>query len=84
MNEKEKSQVRKNLQDLEKGLTNPGFPCNSIPFAKGIADGVKLNGTDWIKSDQAKRILFVLIAQAYGQFFGLDSYNEYKRLRRYK
>lgn len=53
-------------------IESPAFPCNPIPFAAGIADGCRDNGTDWIKTRDAKRILWVLMAQAYGQLAAID------------
>lgn len=40
------------------------FPCNPIPFATGLADLVRERGTDSIQSDDAKKILWVLMSQA--------------------
>ena len=69
-----------NLNKLEKAFMEASLPCNPLPFLNGIKEGVKRNGTDWIKSDQAKRILYVLIMQSYGQLFKIYSLKEYVRL----
>jgi hypothetical protein len=70
-------------------MTNPflytalecsAFPCNPIPFANGLAEHVKDHGTDSIKSDQAKRILWILMSQAYGQLATIDLCDEWDRL----
>jgi hypothetical protein len=57
------------------------FPCNPIPFARKLADLVSDNGTDFIKSDNAKRILWILNAQAYGQMANINLGEEWDRLR---
>jgi hypothetical protein len=71
--------------DLYTALECSAFPCNPIPFANGLAEHVKDNGTDSIKSDQAKRILWILMSQAYGQLATIDLWDEWDRLtkRRY-
>lgn len=57
------------------------LPCNPIPFARGLADLVSDNGTDSIKSDNAKRVLWILIAQAYGEVATIDLCEEWSRLK---
>jgi len=56
------------------------FPCNPLPFAKALGDLVRENGTDTIKSDEAKAILWILMAQAYGQMARIDLCDEWSRL----
>lgn len=68
------------MSNLQTAMFSPSFPCNPIPFAQGIADFVKQHGTDSIQSDEAKRMLWVLIAQAYGQLARVDLMDEYTRL----
>ena len=68
------------MSDLSTAMFSPSFPCNPIPFARGLADLVKQNGTDSIKSDEAKAILWVLMAQAYGQLATIDLCAEWSRL----
>jgi len=41
---------------------------------------VRANGNDSICTDEAKRILWILMAQAYGQMAVIDLMNEYGRL----
>ena len=62
---------------LTEALNSPCFPCNPIPFANGLADHVRENGTDSIRSDDAKRILWILMAQAYGQLATIDLHTEW-------
>ena len=68
------------LTELSTAMFNESFPCNPVPFANGLIEGCKSNGTDWIQSDQAKKILYVLITQSYGQGFNIESYQEYTNL----
>jgi hypothetical protein len=65
---------------LTNAMFSDSFPVNPIPFAHGLADYVSDNGTDSIKSDEAKRILWVLMAQAYGQLDMVDLHTEWQRL----
>jgi len=60
------------------------FPCNPAPFAKALMEGVRLEGTLWIKTDSAKRVLWILMAQAYGQLAKIDLCDEWDRLRKNK
>ena len=69
-----------NLDSLRRAMFSSSFPCNPIPFAKGLAELVKENGTDSIRSDDAKAILWVLMAQAYGQLSKVDLCEEWSRL----
>jgi hypothetical protein len=68
------------MSELSQAMFSPSFPCNPIPFAKGLAELVKSEGTDSIRSDNAKRILWVLMAQAYGQLATIDLCVEWGRL----
>lgn len=65
---------------LETAMFDASFPCNPIPFATGIADYVREHGTDSIRSDVAKRILWILMSQAYGQMASIDLCAEWDRL----
>lgn len=68
------------LQDLDSVIFNYSFPCNPIPFAIGIADYVREHGTDSVRSDAVKRILWILMAQSYGQMASIDLCAEWNRL----
>ena len=57
------------------------LPVNPLPFLYALADSTKEKGTDWIRTDQAKAILYTLIQMAYGQNFQIDGLAEYERLR---
>lgn len=57
------------------------LPVNPLPFLYALADSVKEKGTDWVRTDHAKAILFTLIQMAYGQNFSLEGMVEYERLR---
>ena len=70
------------LKDLENAMFSNACPCNPIPFANGLIEGTWENGTDWIKSDQAKKILYTLIVQSYGQVFTIECLTEYIRLNK--
>lgn len=65
---------------LQTAMFSPCFPCNPVPFAQGLADYVREHGSDSIQSDKAKRILWILMAQAYGQLARIDLMTEYSRL----
>ena len=68
------------FHNLTNAMFSDAFPCNPIPFAQGLANFVKDNGTRSIESDEAKRILWVLMAQAYGQLNMVDLSGEWQRL----
>jgi len=68
------------MSELQNAMFAPSFPCNPIPFANGIVEGCQNNGSDFIKSDEGKRILFVLNAIAYGQLATIDMIDEYNKL----
>lgn len=62
---------------------NPAFPTNPLPFANAIFNGVHENGNEWMKTDEAKGILFTLNAMAYGQLFMIDALEEFQRLSKH-
>ncbi len=66
--------------NLTTAMFSSSFPVNPLPFANGVFDLVKEQGTDAIKSDEAKRVLWVLMAQAYGQMATIDLSDEWDRL----
>jgi len=68
------------LKRLQGAMFEQSLPCNPIPFANGLADYVRENGSDSITDDNAKRILWVLIAQAYGSLGTVNLMDEFDRL----
>ena len=67
---------------IDTALFSDALPCNPRPFARAIEEGCQDNGTDWIRTSSAKRILWVLLAQSYGQLATVDLCEEWSRLRR--
>lgn len=61
-------------------LFSDSLPCNPRPFARALDQLVELNGSDSIRSDAAKQILWVLLTQAYGQLATIDLCAEWDRL----
>jgi len=72
----------KNYERLTMAIFDESFPCNPIPFATGVADYVREHGTDSVRSDTVKRILWILMSQAYGQMATIDLCSEWDRLYR--
>jgi hypothetical protein len=68
------------LTSLTKAMESDAFPCNPIPFANGLAELVRERGTDSIKSEDARRILWILMAQSYGQLAKIDLCDEWDKL----
>jgi hypothetical protein len=68
-------------KELSKGMFAEFTPCNPIPFLNGLVEGCKVEGTDYIQTDEAKRILFTILQQAYGTAFKIDAFDEFKRLK---
>lgn len=68
------------MSNLTDAMFSPAFPCNPRPFARGLDALIQEHGTDAIRSDDAKRILWVLMAQAYGQLATIDLMAEWSRL----
>lgn len=58
------------------------FPCNPRPFLRQLDKDIERHGTGFIETDEAKRILWVIIALAYGQLATVQLVTEYDRLRR--
>lgn len=63
----------------DEAMFSPAFPCNPRPFARAL-DSLCDGNTGAIKSDKAKRILWILMAQAYGEPSRIDLSDEWKRL----
>ena len=84
----DKHEAKEKAERIEKLLKDPvytaidgeSFPCNPIPFANSLADHVREFGTDSIKTDDAKKILWILMGQAYGQLATIDLSDEWDRL----
>ena len=68
------------FERLAGAMFDQSFPTNPIPFAQGLADFVRENGSDSITSDDAKKMLWVLVAQAYGQLGEVNLTSVYVRL----
>ncbi len=65
---------------ITKAMFDTSFPINPIPFANGISEIVMNEGSDTIETDEVKKILWVLMAQAYGQMATIDLCEEWSRL----
>jgi len=74
--------MKTDLKELSNAMFRNALPCNPIPFSNGITQGCTKNGSDYIQTDEAKRILYVLLCQAYGQIFNLNGFDEFNRLRK--
>jgi len=68
-------------KELSKAMFLEYGPSNPIPFLNGLKQGCKDEGSDYIQTDEAKRILFTLLQQAYGSAFKIDSFEEFMRLK---
>jgi hypothetical protein len=68
------------LKNLITAMFNSSFPVNPVPFANGISELVMNGNTEDIKSDEARAMLWVLMAQSYGQMAKLDLCDEWGRL----
>ena len=64
----------------DEAMFDNAFPCNPRPFARALATFVCENGTNSIQSDKAKRILWILQSQAYGQLATIDLCKEWDKL----
>jgi len=56
------------------------FPVNPIPFALTLAKMCKQGGTDTIKTDEARMVLWTLMTQSYGQLSTISMFEEWNRL----
>ena len=65
------------LDRIKDAMFAAALPCNPKPFALALAEHFDSAS---IKSDDAKQILWVLMAQAYGELADISLYEEYKRL----
>ena len=65
---------------VHKAMFSESLPINPIPFATALASYVRENGTNSIESDEAKAILWVLMAQSYGSLSAIDLTDEWARL----
>ena len=65
---------------LDFAMFENALPVNPIPFLSGLIDYVRENGTNSIQDDTAKRLLWVILSQAYGQLGTVDMTAEYQRL----
>ena len=56
------------------------FPCNPLPFLTALFKHVEKHGTGAIKDNKAKRILWIIQSQAYGQLASINLCDEWDRL----
>jgi hypothetical protein len=65
---------------LDRALFLNAMPCNPNPFLRGLVEGLTERGTRWLRTNEAKRILWIVMAQAYGQLAVIDLTKEWDRL----
>ena len=70
----------KTLDNLTNAMFDPSFPCNPLSFLIGLTEYVRENWSDSIKDSNAQKMLWVVIAQSYGQLANVDLMNEYTKL----
>ena len=56
------------------------LPESALPFLFALADCTARGGQVFLKTDEAKAMLFVLLQMAYGKAFRLEAATEHKRL----
>ena len=56
------------------------LPVNPLPFLLKATDLIREKGTDYVKSDQIKAILWVILAHSYGQLATINLCEEWERL----
>lgn len=71
-----------NLQELATAFRCNAMPVNPNPFLHGLLRGIEQNGMSWIQSDQAKAMLWILNAQAFGQLSDINMFEEWQRLNK--
>ena len=76
------STEQKRLERLTEAMFDTSFPVNPIPFANGISEIVMNGDTEDIKSDEVRAMLWVLMAQSYGQMATVDLSEEWRRLHK--
>ena len=64
----------------DEAMFQTGLPCNPRPFLNDLIEYVNQNGTASIKDDTAKRMLWILNAQAFGQMAIIDQSAEWMKL----
>ena len=78
--ENTKNIEQKRLERLTEAMFDTSMPVNPIPFAMGLSDFIKDEGTSAIKGDRARAMLWVLMAQSYGDLATIDLCDEWRRL----
>ena len=68
------------LRRLQDARFSPAMPCTPMPCLLGLTDMVQQRGSSALETDEAKQILWVLMAQSYGQLASIDLCCEYSRL----
>jgi len=71
-----------NRPALYKAIFDESFPGNPIPFANALAQHVRDYGTTSVTEDEYKKLLWILMGQAYGQMAIIDLHDEWNRLER--
>ena len=67
--------------DEHLALFSESLPVNPLPFLYNLIELIKEKGTDAIRSDEAKALLWVVNAQCYGQMAIIDLCMEWDRLK---
>lgn len=68
--------------DEHLAMFSDALPVNPLPFLFKIIEIVREKGTDHIKSDEAKAMLWVVMAQSFGQLATIDLCEEWERLKK--
>jgi len=63
-----------------RAFSEPVLVCNPRPFLTKLADMVAYHGTEVMKTDEAKSVLFNLNQMAYGEMARISMPEEYTRL----
>ena len=66
-----------NTNTVDTAIFDRSLPCNPRPFINGLKDKMS-QSMEW--DDEAKRILWVLMAQAYGCLGSVNLGDEWDRL----
>lgn len=69
------------LKEHAKAFMLPGLPVNPRPFLRMLDQCVKEQGTDFIKTPEAKGLLFTLMLQAYNGLIPHDIWEAMNKVK---
>jgi hypothetical protein len=68
------------IKELGNAMFCNALPTNPTPFLNALIVGVKEEGTNWLRSDEARRLIWLINTMSFSDMATINQTEEFNRL----